>query len=663
MNATKPDSELLIVEQQMRSGDFAAALTTLRARPNKDVDSLYMMAVCLRYQKKSEDALATLKQLHKRSPDHSRALQEEGHVYRLMGDWQNALIAYSHATHLNAALTASWRAQAEILDSQGRDHEANKIRERIQRLQLLPKILVSATDLIAQGKLAKAEQICRAFLQKNPLNTEAMRLLAEIGVKFGVLEDAEFLLQSATEIAPQDTQLQMELLQVLRKRQKFSASLVCAKNLLARAPENPQFQSLSAIEYMQTGDYESALSFFDRVLSSLPEEPITLTSRGHALKTYGQQTDAIDSYTRALASKRSHGEAWYSLANLKTFSFSVQQITEMQDLLDDAYLSHMDRVYLNFALGKALEDQAQYEDSFAHYQAGNELKKAQSRYQSIKMTEELDQQRLHCTPEFARRVAGVGDPSPAPIFIVGLPRAGSTLLEQILSSHSQVDGTLELPNIPALAHRLRRGPRQLITAGNQYPEILNRLTDEQFAEHGADYIRDTQIHRQDAPFFIDKMPNNFRHIGLIKAILPKAKIIDARRHPMACCFSGYKQLFAEGQEFTYDLSDVGHYYRGYVDLMAHWGSVFPEQILEVNYEDVVEDLAAQVGRILDYCGLSYEDACIDFHRTKRAVRTPSSEQVRQPLFRSGLEQWRHYDPWLTPLREALGDSIHSPSAT
>lgn len=646
-------------EKLMRSGDFTGALKELKKRPSEDVDSLYLTAVCQRYLKKPALALMTLQQLHRLSPDHSRALQEEGHAYLLMGNSQNALVAFNRATQLNPALIASWRAQGEILTSLGRQPESLAVNEQLLRLQKSPKILLSATDLIAQGRLVKAEQICRAFLKKNPTSVEAMRLLAEIGVKLGVLEDAEFLLQSAVELASNNpvmqTILKIDLLQVLRKRQKFDASLQCAKELLASSPDNPQYQSLYAIECMQIGDYKKALDFFNIVLTSLPEEPITLTSRGHALKTFGHQSDAIDSYLRALKSKQSHGEAWYSLANLKTFSFSDTQITEMRHLVAEAYLSHNDRVYLNFALGKALEDQSQFADSFSHYQTGNDLKSAQSRYQSSKMSDEFERQKTHFTASYVTQIKGQGDAAPDPIFIVGLPRAGSTLLEQILSSHSQVDGTLELPNIPALAHRLRRGSRQQITSQNQYPEILGELTKDQLSEFGSDYLRDTRIHRQGAPFFVDKMPNNFRHIGLIKAILPNAKIIDVRRHPMACCFSGYKQLFAEGQEFSYELSDIGQYYHDYVDLMAHWQSVFPAQILQVSYEDVVDDLELQVTRILNYCGLPFESACIEFHQTKRAVRTPSSEQVRQPLFRTGLDQWRHFEPWLSPLRDALGE--------
>lgn len=637
----------------MRAGDFAGALAALQARTSKDSECLYLSAVCLRYLKNPKAALQQLHQLHQRFPDHSRALQEEGHVYRAMGDGERALAAYSRATRLNSALNASWQAQIDILSAQGRQNQANNARQQLRQVQKLPKILVSVTDLLAQGKIVKAEKICRAFLQKNPLNTDAMSLLAEIGVKLGVLEDAEFLLQTATELKPRDAKLQMELLQVLRKRQKFELSRACAKNLLDGAPSNPQFQSLYAIECMQTGDYDTALALFDQVLSSLPEEPATLTSRGHALKTYGQQEAAIDSYGRALTAKPSHGEAWYSLANLKTFNFSSRQVADMKGLLDTAYLSHDDRVYLNFALGKALEDQKHYAESFAHYKAGNELKKAQSRYTSSKMEQEFQQQHVHCNAALVKHIEAKGDKSPAPIFIVGLPRAGSTLLEQILSSHSQVDGTLELPNIPALAHKLRAGSGPPNAREHRYPQILHHLGAEQLAGFGADYIRDTQIHRQGAAFFIDKMPNNFRHIGLIKAILPNAKIIDARRQPMSCCFSGYKQLFAEGQEFTYDLADVGHYYTGYTKLMTHWHNLFPGQILQVDYENVVEDITTQVARILEYCNLPQEQACIDFYQNKRAVRTPSSEQVRQPLFRSGLDQWQHFDSWLAPLRKAL----------
>jgi hypothetical protein len=268
------------------------------------------------------------------------------------------------------------------------------------------------------------------------------------------------------------------------------------------------------------------------------------------------------------------------------------------------------------------------------------------------MTHRLALQREYCTAELFERHQDSGYAAGDPIFVVGLPRAGSTLLEQILASHSQVDGTLELPNIPAMAFRL--AGRRRIDEEPLYPAVLQDLSADKLRQMGKEFIDETQVHRKGAPFFIDKMPNNFRHIGLIRLILPNAKIIDARRHPLACCFSGFKQLFASGQEFTYGLREIGLYYRDYVELMDHWDDVLPGRILRVQYEDVVADLETQVRRILEYCELPFEQACIEFHQTERAVRTPSSEQVRQPIYTSGLEQWRNFEPWLGPLKEALG---------
>ncbi|MEG3153706.1 sulfotransferase family protein [Sphingomonas sp. RB1R13] len=393
----------------------------------------------------------------------------------------------------------------------------------------------------------------------------------------------------------------------------------------------------------------------------MPNNPTLHLSIGHALKTVGKQAEAIDAYRGAYRVAPDFGDAYWSLANLKTYRFEEAEIEGMREYEAASTTKLVDRYHLCFALGKALEDRGQYAESFDYYERGNRLKREEVRYDWTRIDKEMKLQIEHCTPALFAANQGSGCRAPDPIFIVGLPRAGSTLLEQILASHSMVEGTMELPNILALAHRI--DGRRRIGEEARYPANLAELTADELTGFGEAYVRDTAIHRKlGTPHFIDKMPNNFRHIGLISLILPNAKIIDARRDPMSCCFSGFKQLFAEGQEFTYGLEEIGHYYRGYVDLMAHWNDVLPGRVLRVDYADVVGDLETQVRRILDHVGLPFEQACLDFHQSERAVRTPSSEQVRQPIFTSGLDQWQHYDPWLAPLRAALGPQAeaHTP---
>jgi tetratricopeptide (TPR) repeat protein len=502
----------------------------------------------------------------------------------------------------------------------------------------------------------RAEEIARSFLKRHPTHVEGMRLLADIGSRLGVQEDADFLLESAIDLDPENIQLRLDYIQVLRKRQKFKEALEQARQLMARDPDNPLFQSHFAIESMQAGDYETALDYFDRVLARLPGDAATLVSRGHALKTYGRTEDAIDSYRAARDIAPGQGDAWYGLANLKTYTFSDEELAQLETQFGSPDVDHMSRIHIAFALGKAQEDRGNYDAAFAAYESGNALKHQTVRYTTEQMQAEFDAQKTICSEGLFQARDGTGCAAPDPIFIVGLPRAGSTLIEQILASHPDVDGTLELPNILSLAHRLR-GRKQL-TDRERYPRILHDLPAEELRALGEEYIETTRIHRQGAAFFTDKMPNNFRHIGLIHLILPNAKIIDARRHPMDCCWSGFKQLFAEGQEFTYSLEDIGHYYRGYVDLMAHWEKVLPEgRILRVQHEDVLDDLEGQVRRLLDHCGLPFDPACVDFHKTDRAVRTASSEQVRRPINKSGVEQWRPYEAHLGDLKDALGQAL------
>lgn len=654
-------TQLQDIQKQITAGHFEQALkacdTGLAAEPDNP-DLLYMAAVCLRYLSRFEDALERLSHLKLITPEHGRACQEEGHVFRNSGQDQRAVRAYAFACQYNPALVSAWRSQLELLQRLGRSEQAEFVGKRLAEIESLPKPLLAAMDLVYQGKILKAEDICRQFLLKVPHNVEGMRLLADIGIRLGVLDDAEFLLESAVTLKPDHTGARSDYIQVLRKKQKFVAALEQAKTLLASEPDNLQYQSMYAVECMQSGDFEEALAAFDKVLDRVPDDPITLTSQGHALKTIGRTDDAIASYRRAIDKHPSHGEAYYSLANLKTYRFDDDLLNQMTGLQNSPDLGFMDRVHLAFALGSAFEDREDYARSFEFYESGNRFKKQKSRYSAERMREEFEAQREVCTEALLSRREASGFAAADPIFIVGLPRAGSTLLEQILASHSQVDGTLELPNILSLSQKLRRGgERERISAEPRYPQVLTELDDETLRKFGEQYITDTRIHRQGAPFFIDKMPNNFRHIGLIKLILPNAKIIDARRHAMSCCFSGYKQLFAEGQEFSYSLEDIGQYYHDYIELMDHWCQVLPGEVLMVNHEDVVDDLEGQVRRLLDFCELPFEGSCVNYHETERNVRTPSSEQVRQPIFRSSLETWQHYEEWLTPLKEALGADI------
>ena len=655
------DEQLKLARAQMYEGRFDAALASAETVLQDDadhIDALYIKAVCERYLGRNDRALASVDQLKSLSPDFGRAHQEEGHIFKAMGDFEGAMAAYRRACQCNPVLQASWKAQAEILEGWGHRDIAKEMRGQEQRIASLPKSLVAISHLLYEGKLVKAETACRHFLQKNPHHVEAMRLLADIGSRLGILEDADFLLESALEFEPDNIQVRIDYIQTLRKRQKFAEALKQSELLYRRDVENPIFQSIYAIESMQTGEYEQALELFEKVLQRLPEDPVTLTSKGHALKTFGRHEEAVLSYQKAIASDPGHGDAYYGLANLKTYRFSDDELRLMESQEQANRLSYQNLIHICFALGKAYEDRKEYDTSFGHYERGNELKRVQSRYDADQMTAELNSQITACTPDLFAKQSGKGCDAPDPIFILGLPRAGSTLLEQILASHSQIDGTLELPNILSLAHRLRRQKQ----ASNEslYPDVLHNLDADQLRTMGQEFIDSTRIHRQGAPYFIDKMPNNFRHIGLIKLILPNAKIIDARREPMACCLSGFKQLFAEGQEFTYGLQEIGQYYRDYVRLMEHWDTMMPDAVLRVQHEDVLDDLDGQVRRMLDYLGLPFEQACIDFHQTERAVRTASSEQVRQPITKASVDLWRHYQSHLQPLNEALGSKILEP---
>ena len=618
-------------------------------------ESLYFGAVCSRYLKNFNQTNNHLKQLLSLSPDMGRAYQELGHLNRDKGNLEQASGYYRQACEMNPALMASWQFLFDFYKSIGKKEAAEHALEQLQYLKSLPNTLLYINQILYEGKLSEAEEMCRDFLKKDPKNTQAMAILSEIASRLGYLEDAEFLLENAVNFEPNNAELRKKYLIILRKRQKFSKAMTQAKYLCKTFPKNLSFKAQMAIEIMQNGDYEEAIAIFDDILKKAPNDPNTLTSKGHALKTFGKNASAIESYKLAHGAKPDHGEAYFSLANLKTYSFRTSEITTMTNQLKNINLLSKDRVYFHFALAYALEKKGEYEQAFFHLEKGNEIKKINNRYSIDRMKSEIQSQIKICNSSFFSGHGEGGAEKNDPIFILGLPRSGSTLIEQILASHSQIDGTLELPNILSMAHSLRGHDR--LTNRGEYPAILKSLTAGQRKEMGLEYINDTFMHRDKAPRFTDKMPNNFRHIGLIHLILPNAKIIDARRYPLDCCFSIYKQLFAQGQEFSYGLKEIGSYYRNYIDLMDHWNKVLPGKILKVNNEDVINDLEGQVKRIIDYLGLSFEEECISFYNTKRSVRTASSEQVRKPVNKDGLGRWKPYSSKLEPLVSCLGEEL------
>ncbi|NIS88636.1 MAG: tetratricopeptide repeat protein [Woeseiaceae bacterium] len=623
----------------------------LREMPEHE-DALYVFAVSLRYAGRFEGARAALSKLQQLRPAYGRAWQEQGHLEAALGNTAAAKTAYKKAVARNNSLLASWQALENIAIEEDNERLLSEVVENRRRLAALPPELLSVRNMMSEKRLFKAERLCRAFLKENPQNIEGMRLLADLGVKTGVLDDAEFILESALEFEPDNRFARFDYMNVLYRRQKYAESLQQAKLLLEAQPGNPDYLAAYANQCVAIGNYDEALEIYESLAKQADKNAGLHLVHGHALKTIGRLDEAIASYRLSYLARRDYGDAYWSLANLKTYRFSDSEVESMRWAESLPSTSVEDRIHVCFALGKHYEDSEDFAAAADFYLRGNALKKDELQYKSDAITERLQMQRQVCDTAFFAQRAGSGCNAPDPIFIVGLPRAGSTLLEQILASHSQVDGTLELPNIPALASRL--DGRRYKDEDPRYPKILADIPVDKLREFGEAFIEDTRVHRQDAPFFIDKMPNNFRHIGLIHLILPNATIIDARRHPMACCFSGFKQLFASGQEFTYGLDEIGRYYRDYVELMDHWDAVLPGKILRVQYEDVVADLETQVRRILEHCGLPFEEACLKFHRTERSVRTPSSEQVRQPIYKAGLEQWRNFEPYLDPLKHALG---------
>ena len=633
---------------------LAGAEARLREAP-ENRDFLLIAATGLRHLRRAPEALALLERLEAAQPGFSRLHQERGLCHVQLKDAPAAIESLLRAVNINPALPASWSMLEGLYRMTGDAARAATAAEHVAHLKRLPPEVVTATSLFSDGDLAPAEDIVRGFLLRHGDHIEAMRLLARIALAHDVLDEAEILLAAVVERAPDYPAARHDYAQTLIKRQKHAEGVVQIDRLLANEPSNPDYLTLSATAAVGLGQNERAIEIYRTMLAGEPGSWDVPLWMGHALKTVGRVPEAIASYRAAAAARPNFGDAYWSLANLKTYRFEDDEIARMRAEEEASTTNLEDRIHLCFALGKALEDRGEWEGSWTFYARGNGLARAESRYRPEIIETNTRRQIEICTRDFFAARQGWGDPRPDPIFILGLPRAGSTLLEQILASHSQVEGTQELADIQRVVLALQGGHPDLDDP--RYPASMAGLSEADARRLGETYLADTRVYRGSGrPFFIDKMPNNFRHIGLIHLMLPNARIIDARREPMACCFSNLKQLFAHGQEFTYGPEDIARYYRTYLELMRHWDEALPGRVLRVQHEDVVDDLEGSVRRILDYCGLPFEQACVEFHQARRSVRTPSSEQVRQPIFRESLDQWKHYAPWLEPLKAALSDA-------
>lgn len=615
--------------------------------------ALRLLALARSREGDDQGALDILIPLARTQPHWALLHAELGMVLGRLGRGQEAIGALRHAVTLKPDLPQAWRALADHLMAAGEQDAADAAYASHVRYSTHDPRLLEAAIALAENHLPVAQGLLREQLKQAPTDVAAIRMFAEVAARLGRNEDALHLLERCLELAPGFDAARQNYALLLHRSNRSEQALAEIEHLLAAEPGHLGNRNLKAVVLCRTGDYAAAIDIYADLLKHYPRHVKIWVSYGHALKTAGHTEQAIEAYRRSLQLEPSSGEICWSLANLKTFRFSADELAAMRAQLARTDLAADDRLQLEFAVGKALEDAADYASSFQHYARGNALRRAQAPYSADDISARVEHSRQRYTREFFAARAGAGSPARDPIFVVGLPRAGSTLIEQILSSHSQVEGTMELPEVTSITRALRmQGDAD---SALPYHDALAELDADALRALGERYLANTRVQRKtSAPLFIDKMPNNFMHLGLIQLMLPNAKIIDARRHPLACGFSVFKQHFARGQGFSYDLADIGRYYRDYVALMAHFDAVLPGRIHRVIYERMVDDTEGEVRRLLDHCGLPFEDSCLRFFQNTRPVRTASSEQVRQPIYREGVDHWQHYAAWLGPLKTALG---------
>lgn len=624
----------------------------LKAIPNQ-ANALMLLGLAKGRLNLWQDSVDLLSHLTVLQPKWAAAYMELGFALKHLGFGDKAVVALKRALFLKPDIPKAWLALADLYLAMGDGKSADNAYAKQLKYSANNPQLMEAASAMAEDNLAVAERTLKAYLKTQPTDVAAIRMLAELAARLNRSDDAELLLQRCIELSPSFHFARQNYAHILNLNNRIEKVMEQADILLSIDPQNLGYMNLKAVALSKIGDYEQAIVFYERVLSLNPGYSKIWHSFGHTLKTAGLHERAVAAYRKSIELEPTFGEAYWSLANLKTFRFTDEDINEIQQQLKSGVLSEEDCFHFDFALAKALEDQKQFEASFQHYQQGNVRRKKLIQYDANRNLLKMNQCQQICNTSFFEERAEFGENSSAPIFVVGMPRAGSTLIEQILSSHSQIEGTMELPDIMSYTkvlyrHRSNRNDK------TYYP-ALAEMSAVQASQYGQSYLSSTQVHRKvNKPYFIDKMPNNYAHVALIQLILPNARIIDARRHPLACCFSNFKQHYARGQNFSYSLEDVGRYYRDYVELMAHFDTVLPGRIHRVHYEDVVDNTEVEVRKLLDYCGLPFEENCLRFYENDRPVRTASSEQVRQPIYKEGVDHWRHFEPWLDPLKKALG---------
>jgi tetratricopeptide (TPR) repeat protein len=655
-NAPRPDpalgDALQRVASLLRSDPALAAreaTSILASRPGHPLAMLFL-GMARRQSGDLPGALAILEALARQQTGSAATQYELGITLGLAGRRDEALASLERAVTLKPDVGEAWRLIAEHRLESGDPAGADAAwTNHVAITTAGPALLAPASALVA-NRLADAERMLRAHLARNPEDPAALRMLAELAMRATRWEDAAALLEHCLMLAPDFTVARHSYALVLHEQHRTEEALAQIERLLESEPGHPAYLNLKANVLGRCGDHARAIEAFEVVLAEFPSNPRIWMAYGDALKTAGRSDEGIAAYRRSLAIAPGFGEAWWSLANLKTYRFAPTDVAAMRTRLERADATDADRLHLHFALGKAREDEQRFAESFAHYAEGNRIRRAGITYEAAATSEFVRRTIGLFTREFVAQRHGWGCEAPDPIFIVGLPRSGSTLVEQILASHSAVEATMELPDVAALARSLVGRAR--------YPGVLAQLDAGAYLELGERYLRQTRLHRRKgAPRFVDKMPNNWMHAGLIHLMLPNARIIDVRRDPMACCWSCFRQLFARGQHYTYSLEELGRFYRDYVTLMAHFDSVLPGRVLRVSYERLVEDTQTEVRQMLAHCGLDFEASSLRFYEGARAVATASSEQVRRPVYREALDQWRHFEPWLGPLRDALGPDL------